>query len=48
MRAVNNERKLLFWSVVSLLSIFLAERITYVKAYPMLVEVPEGDERVSD
>lgn len=45
MRAVNNERKLLFWSVVSLLAIFLAERITYVKAYPMLVEVPEGDER---
>jgi len=45
MRAVNNGRKLLFWSVVSLLAIFLAESITHVKGYPMVLEVPEGNER---
>ena len=47
MRLVNDERNFLFWSVVSMLAIFLAENITYVKGYPMLMEILEDDERVS-
>lgn len=45
MRLVNDERNFLFWSVVSMLAIFLAENITYVKGYPMLMEILEDDER---
>jgi len=46
MRTVNNERKLLcWWSAFSLLALFLADSMTFVKGYPMLLEIPESDER---
>ena len=47
MRVVHNERKVLSWSMLSLLVIFLAQTITYVKGYPMMLEIGEEDERVS-
>jgi hypothetical protein len=48
MRLVNNnERNFLFWSVVSLLAIFLAGSMTQVKGYPMMLEVEDDGERVS-
>mmetsp|Transcript_38418 Transcript_38418/g.80450 ORF Transcript_38418/g.80450 Transcript_38418/m.80450 type:complete len:304 (+) Transcript_38418:252-1163(+) len=45
MRVVHNERKVLSWSMLSLLVIFLAQTITYVKGYPMMLEIGEEDER---
>jgi hypothetical protein len=47
MRLVNYERGFLFWSVVSLLAIFLAGSVTNVKGFPMMMEVDEDEERVS-
>jgi len=41
----NNERNILFWSVVSLLAIFLAGSITHVKGYPMMLKIEEDEER---
>lgn len=47
MRMVYNQRKNLLWSTI-LLSIILTENIGFVKGYPMVVEVEENSERVSD
>ena len=52
MRTVNNtnndKRQLLLWSTICLLVIILSENIAIVKGYPMMVEVAENSERVSD
>lgn len=45
MRLVKNERNILFVSVISILAIFLGGSTTFVKGYPMMLEVESEDER---
>jgi len=45
MRRINNERKSLSWSILGLLALFMSGKFVSVKGYPMMLEIPENDER---
>lgn len=46
MRLIRNDRSLLFWSVLSLLALLLADsNVRHAKAYPMMMEIAEEDEK---
>ena len=47
MRLVNSERNMLAVSIISMLAIFLSGSTTFVKGYPMMLEVEPEEERVS-